>query len=45
MFFVVIEGLYMMKLKLMYVEVTLLLCMLFLCWLDVKLNNLMVVCV
>ena len=33
-----------LKLKLMYIEVILLLCMLFLCWLDAKVYSIMVAC-
>ena len=52
MFFVVIKGLCilvlilcMLGLKLMYIEVTLFPCNLFLCWLDAKVYNMMVLCV
>ena len=43
--YVGVDLLCMLELKLMYVEVTLLLCMLFLCWLDAKVYSMMVVCV
>ena len=45
MFFIGVDLLCMLELNLMYVKVTLLLCMLFLCWLDAKVYNMMVVCV
>ena len=43
MFFVVVEGLCTLELKLMYFEVTLLLCMLFLYWLDAKVYSMMII--
>ena len=44
--YVGVDSLYILELKLnMYVEVTLLLCMLFLCWLDAKVYIMMIVCV
>jgi hypothetical protein len=40
-----VDLLCMLELKLVYVEVTLLLCILLLCWLDAKVYDTMVVCV